>query len=300
MWLRWFASGIAGVTTILLQESRTEMSFLFERAVVGLLRLAVRFLPRDHDRELQLEVMHSLRLLQGIRPDYFGRLSRQISFALHNLFETNATANIRASEDWRLLFNLLECAGAGIRNSAAANKEKDLPKSESQQLSRASPETDIDRGYTSDSELYDHQSISPAGSSTWLMVGKEGEVVETGNVNDSLVFPYEFSYHDKDAFFVAVDSLKFLIRDTGQITTENVSVLVHALCVFAEASMNGRAGISGRVQRAALKRMDRRVQQKIIAEKRNAITGKNKAASTPASPADEDGADYLKESLLVS
>ena len=40
------------------------------------------------------------------------RVSRQVSFGLHELLRTNA-ANIHSSQDWYTLFMLLECVGAG-------------------------------------------------------------------------------------------------------------------------------------------------------------------------------------------
>ncbi|XP_055346236.1 LOW QUALITY PROTEIN: Golgi-specific brefeldin A-resistance guanine nucleotide exchange factor 1-like [Paramacrobiotus metropolitanus] len=284
--------------TTLLQENRSEMTFLSERAVVGLLRLAVRFL-RDHDKELQQEVLRSLKLLQGIRVEFFNRISRQVTFALYDLFQANATA-IKSSEDWGFLLTLLECAGAGLRSSTA--KDKDLSKPDSPPLVRVQPEVDSDRGYTSDPELYDNQSsLSPAGSMTWLMVGKEGEIVETGSAGERnmLVFPFEFVHHDKSAFFTAVESLRFLIKDTGRIVPENMAALVHCLCVFAEASVNGSAGINGRVQRTVLKKMDKRLQQKIQAERRTAGKNQSRPVSTPVSPGDEDSSDYIKESLVL-
>ena len=46
------------------------------------------------------------------------RVSRQVSFGLHELLRTNA-ANIHSSQDWYTLFMLLECVGAGAITPAA-------------------------------------------------------------------------------------------------------------------------------------------------------------------------------------
>ncbi|OQV24456.1 Golgi-specific brefeldin A-resistance guanine nucleotide exchange factor 1 [Hypsibius exemplaris] len=276
--------------TILLQEGKNELPFRIERAVVGLLRLAVRFLRR-HDTEVQQDIMRSLRLLLGLRSQFFFRLARQIAFALYQLFQANASSSIKSREDWKLLFTLLECSGAGIRLPAAV--AKDLPRSESQPIGVNHPDVDPDRGYTSDGEIPEGQAVSPAGSGTWLMVGKEGEVVETaGNNGDAyaLSFAYEFYHHDMDAFFSAIDSLHFLIRETGQITPENIPSMVHCLCVFAEASMNGSNGVIQRVQAAALKRSDGKAAQQRLLERK---VPHQKTNSTPSSPSEEENQQQL-------
>ena len=42
------------------------------------------------------------------------RVSRQVAFGLHELLKTGA-ANVHTTGDWRVLFTLLECVGAGAK-----------------------------------------------------------------------------------------------------------------------------------------------------------------------------------------
>ena len=86
-----------------------EHTFLTERAVVGMLRLAIRLLRRE---DISSHVLSSLRILLMMKPSVLHNISRQVSFGLHELLRTNA-ANIHTHEDWFTLFSLLEVIGAG-------------------------------------------------------------------------------------------------------------------------------------------------------------------------------------------
>lgn len=85
---------------------------MVERAVVGLLRIAIRLLRRE---EIAPQVLSSLQILLMIKPEVIHSVSicQQISYGLHDLLRTNA-ANIHASQDWYTLFMLLEVVGAGV------------------------------------------------------------------------------------------------------------------------------------------------------------------------------------------
>jgi len=87
-------------------------TFMVERTVVGLLRIAVRLLRRE---EIAPEVLASLQILLMIKPEVIHSVSicQQVSYGLHDLLRTNA-ANIHASQDWYTLFMLLEVVGAGV------------------------------------------------------------------------------------------------------------------------------------------------------------------------------------------
>ena len=87
----------------------TEKTFMVERAVVGLLRIAVRLLRRE---EMASQVLNSLQILLMMKPKVIHSISQQISFGLHDLLRTNA-ANIHSEQDWYTLFVLLEVVGAG-------------------------------------------------------------------------------------------------------------------------------------------------------------------------------------------
>jgi brefeldin A-resistance guanine nucleotide exchange factor 1 len=87
-----------------------EYSFFLERTVVGLLRITARLLRRE---ELAAEVLASLRMLLLFKKrSIVRRLSRQVTFGLHDLLRTNA-ANIHANDDWSSVFTLLQVYGAG-------------------------------------------------------------------------------------------------------------------------------------------------------------------------------------------
>lgn len=120
-------------------------------------------------------------------------------------------ANVHTTGDWRVLFTLLECVGAGaqppslhggalapsvsmeaITESAASAASSDADASE---LPGGDVSGSIDRGYTSDSELYENRisrSASapgasgvhgsspelnvPVGGGGWIFVGHQGEI----------------------------------------------------------------------------------------------------------------------------
>jgi brefeldin A-resistance guanine nucleotide exchange factor 1 len=87
----------------------SEHTFLVERAVVGLLRLAIRLLRRE---EIAPQVLTSLRILLMMKPSVVHNIARHIAYGLHDLLRTNA-ANIHTGQDWFTLFTLLEVIGAG-------------------------------------------------------------------------------------------------------------------------------------------------------------------------------------------
>lgn len=64
------------------------------------------------------QVLLSLRLLLMMKPHVLSRVSREVSFGLHELLKTNA-ANIHCTDDWYTLFSLLECMGAGVKPPAS-------------------------------------------------------------------------------------------------------------------------------------------------------------------------------------
>ena len=100
----------------------SEHSFLVERAVVGLLRLAMRLLRRE---EIAPQVLASQRILLMMKPAVVHSVTRQISFGLHDLLKTNA-ANIHSSQDWQTLFTLLEVVGAGANPPPVMQADPEL------------------------------------------------------------------------------------------------------------------------------------------------------------------------------
>lgn len=241
----------------------TESCFLVERAVVGLLRLAIRLLRRE---EISSQVLLSLRLLLMMKPHVLSRISREVSYGLHELLKTNA-ANIHCTDDWYTLFSLLECIGAGVKprasfqlTSSTADHETGA-QSDSELSSHHSNEVSLDRGYTSDSEVYTEHSKTriprsitdvDVASSGWLVVGKDdletnkpAQVNAKAQLNHPLVNQYsltlgqDLGQHDTKSLIKCVETLSFIVRDAAHVTPDNFELCVRAIRVFVEASLNG-------------------------------------------------------------
>ncbi|KAF7667847.1 hypothetical protein LDENG_00040800 [Lucifuga dentata] len=239
-----------------------ESCFLVERAVVGLLRLAIRLLRRE---DISSQVLHSLRLLLMMKPHVLSRVSREVAYGLHELLKTNA-ANIHCTDDWYTLFSLLECIGAGLKppasfqltststdNDTGAQSDSDLPPHHQSQVS-------FDRGYTSDSEVYtEHKTRMPrsttdvdVANSGWLVVGKDDletskmpPLTSKAPMNHPLVNQYsltlgqDLGQHDTKSLIKCVETLSFIVRDAAHVTPDNFELCVKAIRVFVEASLNG-------------------------------------------------------------
>ncbi|NXL62944.1 GBF1 factor, partial [Chordeiles acutipennis] len=240
-----------------------EFCFLVERAVVGLLRLAIRLLRRE---EISAQVLLSLRILLMMKPNVLSRVSHEVAYGLHELLKTNA-ANIHSGDDWYTLFTLLECIGSGVKPPAAlqvtARADNDTgAQSDSEVSSSCHPsDTSLDRGYTSDSEVYTdhgkpgkmHRSVTDVDvmNSGWLVVGKDD--IDTSRstaglnrlgpsplVNQySLTVGLDLGPHDTKSLMKCVESLSFIVRDAAHVTPENFELCVKTIRIFVEASLNG-------------------------------------------------------------
>nr|KAF6456148.1 golgi brefeldin A resistant guanine nucleotide exchange factor 1 [Rousettus aegyptiacus] len=237
-------------------------SNLFED-LTKLLRLAIRLLRRE---EISGQVLLSLRILLLMKPSVLSRVSHQVAFGLHELLKTNA-ANIHSSDDWATLFTLLECIGSGVKPPAAlqATARADAPdagaQSDSELPSYHQNDVSLDRGYTSDSEVYTdhgrpgkiHRSATDADvvNSGWLVVGKDDiDNSKPGSgpirpgpsplVNQySLTVGVDLGPHDTKSLLKCVESLSFIVRDAAHITPDNFELCVKTLRIFVEASLNG-------------------------------------------------------------
>ncbi|CAM1293367.1 GBF1 (predicted) [Pycnogonum litorale] len=336
------------IYSLVMSASASDHIFLMERAVVGMLRLAIRLLRKE---EMAAQVLQSLRMLLLLKPHTLLRVSRQVSFALHELLRTNA-ANIHSCQDWSTLFTLLECVGAGCKppkvvNSASSSGTESEPVNElalhntgldsvlksgaGQSDSEVSEHRTIDsgvgsdRGYTSDSELYNMQMASqrgniyssPAinagshqalnkranigitslanGGGGWILVGKEGEIETVRMKNMPAVNQYTISLdrdlmpHDTRSFMKSCESLAFLIRDVAHITPENFESCVRCIQTFVEASINGGRANSDR-------RNSVKYKEKKVLSKRRSRHEDNQIKRSPSSPlfnyhADDEGDD---------
>ncbi|KAM3606518.1 uncharacterized protein V6R79_017763 [Siganus canaliculatus] len=243
----------------------TENCFLVERAVVGLLRLAIRLLRRE---DISSQVLLSLRILLMMKPPVLSRASREVAYGLHELLKTNA-ANIHCTDDWYTLFSLLECIGAGLKPPVSfqltpANSENDIGAQSDSEVPPHHPnvcDVNVDRGYTSDSEVYtDHNKTRIPRSTTdvditrsgWLVVGKDD--LETARITPissktpfshplvnqySLTLGQDLGQHDTKSLIKCVETLSFIVRDAAHVTPDNFELCVRAIRVFVEASLNG-------------------------------------------------------------
>ncbi|XP_075790650.1 Golgi-specific brefeldin A-resistance guanine nucleotide exchange factor 1 isoform X3 [Pelodiscus sinensis] len=240
-----------------------EFCFLVERAVVGLLRLAIRLLRRE---EISAQVLLSLRILLMMKPSVLSRVSHQVAYGLHELLKTNA-ANIHSGDDWYTLFTLLECIGSGVKPPPAlqvpARADNDTGAQSDSEISSSYHPSDVslDRGYTSDSEVYAdhskqgkmHRSVTDVDvmNSGWLVVGKDdidspkpvaglSRQGPSPLVNQySLTVGLDLGPHDTKSLLKCVESLSFIVRDAAHVTPENFELCVKAIRIFVEASLNG-------------------------------------------------------------
>ncbi|XP_059156775.1 Golgi-specific brefeldin A-resistance guanine nucleotide exchange factor 1-like [Physella acuta] len=278
-------------------------SFLVERAVVGLLRISIRLLRRE---EIAPQVLTSLRILLMMKPNVVHSLSRQISFGLHDLLKTNA-ANIHTSQDWYTLFTMLEVAGAGANLPPVLQVCPDLDlaevisdagaqsDSEVQSVNGASVESD--RGYTSDSELYEAgQSRHPSqkqsanhshplglelrpvpDNSSWMMVNRKDHQSSrmpvnqySIDLNENLLFP------DSRALIKSTETLTFLVRDAAHVTPHNFESCVHCIRTFVEAGVNGGRARTPPIRSGSVR--DNKHNKKIV---KRVNTKMGKSSSTP-------------------
>ncbi|GAB1600980.1 Golgi-specific brefeldin A-resistance guanine nucleotide exchange factor 1-like [Argonauta hians] len=247
----------------------TTHTFLVERAVVGLLRIAIRLLRRE---EIASQVLASLRILLVMKPAVIHSICQQVAYGLHDLLRTNA-ANIHSTHDWYTLFTVLEVVGAGAKppnlmqlcNSGSTNDANtDIgAQSDSEVPNVDAPCDSGERGYTSDSELYDTQSkhhrtshtqleVKPVpDNGSWLMVEKE-VVSNSGSTNSlssaihrpphnqySIDLNEDIFYCDSKALLRSSETLAFLVRDAVHVTPHNFESCIHAIRAFVEASING-------------------------------------------------------------
>lgn len=160
---------------------------LLQRSVVALLRLAVRLMRNE---EMSGAVLQSLHMLLLLKASILYRISKQIAYGLYELLKTSAQ-NIHTSKDWALVFTLLECVGAGAQPPRPITDETQLDagtRSDGELDLASSPvlphqtgssgnlpgiisdgtnTLDVDRGYTSDSEL----AKSPRHQQPQLLTG---------------------------------------------------------------------------------------------------------------------------------
>lgn len=222
-------------------------SSLVERSVVGLLRLAIRLLRKE---EISSQVLTTLRVLLMMKHSVLMACGRQICFGLHELLRTNASS-ITTTRDWITVFTLIECVGAAAtpptvtaRAPAPAppaikDVDTDSAIGECESISDGLSTCDSDVGSFTAIEADSGTSTS---GDTWLLISKDESDDLPANQYD-LTVSVQLNKHDSKCFIKSCQSLTFLIRDCNHVRKENFLHCIHAVRVYAEASLNSAAGL---------------------------------------------------------
>ncbi|GMS87930.1 hypothetical protein PENTCL1PPCAC_10105, partial [Pristionchus entomophagus] len=256
-----------------------------ERATVGLLRVANRYLYREND-PLADEVLQSLSILLQLPAAASFVLSRQISYGLHELLRRNA-ANVHKKEQWSVIFALLQAAGAALTSDEAeeAREAREQAGGGGERNAYSDTErggsvrtTGADRGYTSDdptsggrhfgsaSSLASSSatrdsaiSLQNAPSQEWIHLSHKdaagatadalralgGSAAAFANRQETLVLRMNLGRHEPAAYLKVAETLEFLFRDAAHITPENVDSAVECLLTMMEAGLNGGEKAAG-------------------------------------------------------
>eukprot|EP00795_Rhopilema_esculentum_P008272 gene8272-14228_t len=220
--------------------SAQKYSFLVERAVVGLLRLAIRLIRRE---DISSQVLVTLRVLLMMKSNVLCSCCRQIAYGVHELIRTNAN-NIHLSRDWVTILTLLEVAGAGAPapivkpGPSLTMVHGERPVVEQEQIEEETGEKTF-RPIRADSPVLDEDSAKPeATGETWLLINKEEQSGVPVNQYD-LAFGESLNKHDSRAFIKASGTIGFIVRDAAHVTRGNILQCIHTSLIFAEASANG-------------------------------------------------------------
>ncbi|XP_015585956.1 Golgi-specific brefeldin A-resistance guanine nucleotide exchange factor 1 [Cephus cinctus] len=201
---------LEGLLTVAARENHP---YLLERVAVGILRLAIRLLRGE---ELAGTVLPPLTPLIHLPSATTIPLVRQIAYGLFELLKTGA-ANIHSTEDWKVIFSLLECAGAGAL----------LPKQSNSTLDEVPSRTSV----------LDPRPISPVPE--WVLASPTGTEAPLPVTADTIVLDCDLQPHDPVALVKCCESLTFLVRDVAHVTPYNFELCVRCVRTFAEAVLQG-------------------------------------------------------------
>ncbi|CAB0040980.1 unnamed protein product [Trichogramma brassicae] len=165
-------------------SARENQPHLLERTTVGMLRLGTKLLLAEDFARI---------LLQPLAP-----LTHLPSASLLKI----GAANIHSTEDWKVVFNLLECAGAGaLQPKQSSNNPQD---ENSSSRSTAAP--------------LDPRPVSPVPE--WVLVSPTGTGTEAPLpvAADIIVLDRKLQAHDPLALIKCCESLSFLVRDVAHVT----------------------------------------------------------------------------------
>ncbi|XP_016928857.3 Golgi-specific brefeldin A-resistance guanine nucleotide exchange factor 1 isoform X1 [Drosophila suzukii] len=263
---------------LLMGSASCGYDYLLNRCIVAVLKLAI-YLMRNE--ELCPIVLQSLKMLLMLKPALLLRISKQISIGIYELLKTSAQ-NIHSEQDWQIIFNLLECVGAGAVPPSYDDAQLPLPpngsaKSDGALSGEEDSSTVPERGYTSDSELT-KASAAPAAPSpsaeNWILVNNKDSELTTASRPQSppssssppvntLVYSCQLLDHAPFALFKCWDSLAFIVRSVAHITPYNFEACVRCIRIFVEACRDGgirqrRKLESAAKQRSSKKRSERK------------------------------------------
>ncbi|XP_011870032.1 PREDICTED: golgi-specific brefeldin A-resistance guanine nucleotide exchange factor 1 [Vollenhovia emeryi] len=195
---------------LLTVAARENHPYLLERVAVGMLRLAIRLLRGE-----KFACLSPLLPLTHLPSATTAPLARQIAYGLFELLKTGA-ANINSAEDWKVVFSLLECAGAGALAPKRSN-------------------TVLDETVNARPSVLDPRPISPVPE--WVLVSPTGTEAPLPVAADTIVLARDLQPHDSVAFVKCCESLNFLVdeRDMVHVTPFNFDLCVNCVRTFAEA-----------------------------------------------------------------
>ena len=235
-------------------DENNNNAFLLERTVNGLLRMVVRLAKKEDFPSTVVQQSLSILLDLNKIPQALSYVARHISFGLHELLLNNA-ANIHKSEDWSIIFSLMEIIGAGVAASTTNEPTKDTAEDDPGNEAVSSTESGIGSRNASPGSVPVRERSGSIGSSSggWIVLDKTTTTSGGSGVepipqsqkdlinHDHLVQGgKQIVIHDSLAFLKCCESLAFLIRDVAHITPHNFKQCVLTLRVFVEASFSGR------------------------------------------------------------
>lgn len=254
---------------------------LLKRSTVALFKLAI-YLMRNE--ELASTILQSMKIFLRLKSKILNFIAIPVSIGMYELLKTSAQ-NIHTECDWSIVFNILECVGAGAISTEACDVGPSGTKSDG---ALSEEETEVsDRGYTSDSELVNRNAspaITPPGENNWIIVNKEaGDDPQKRTASQSIasvVYPCKLMQHSPIALVKCWDSLAFVVRNVAHITPYNFEICVRCIRTFVEASMTyGRA--RGKTSGAGSKRNPSKKSKSLEKEERGENSGDNATPELP-------------------
>lgn len=260
--------------------SAPKVSFLVERAVVGLLRLAIRLIRRE---DISAQILITLRILLMMHPKVLLSCSKQISYGLHELIRTNAS-DIRFSRDWITILTILQVVGAGANppivkpgpcltlvSGDLYAHEGGIGMEENSENGEIYHKAEhIDRGDEDDKKKVDEQ---------WLLINKNEDEDLPVNQFD-LTFKEKLHKHDCKVFIKASSSVGFIVRDMAHVRDFNIFQCIYAVLLFGEASSNG--GLKYKLEEKTISEIEQEKRQNPSA--RRSVKGTQRGYRRLASP----------------